>query len=100
MKDSHTDYWLKTNGLKPENFSVEPKWLVQAEMIATNLLKHHGKLLEQNQAHTLNNFLRQTKSAKRRDITERTCYTVMNIGTKINRKIFKANRQLKKAQSV
>jgi hypothetical protein len=97
MKYSNVNYWVKSNGLDPKLFSVDPIWLVQAEMIAANLLRHNSNLLGQNQADSLNNFLRQTKSVKRRAITEKQCYTIMNIGTQINRKLFKANRQLKKA---
>ena len=99
MKDSNVNYWVKSNGLDPKKFSVDPIWLVQAEMIAANLLRHNSNLLGQNQADSLNNFLRQTKTAKRRDITQKQCYTVMNIGTQINRKLFKAHRQ-SKAKSV
>lgn len=87
--------WIKDNGLKAEQFGVDPLWLVQAQIIASNLLKHNAKLLGQNQADSLNNFLRQTKTIKRRAITEKQCYSVMNIGTQINRKLFKAHRQIK-----
>jgi hypothetical protein len=87
--------WIKQNGLRAENFSVDPHWLVQAEMIAANLLRHNSNLLGQNQADSLNNFLRQTKSSKRRDITQKQCYTVMNIGKQINRKLFKAHKAIK-----
>ncbi len=96
-KTTNTNYWLKQNGLKPELLTALDTELLQAQKIAHNLLKHHAKLLEQNQAATLNNFLRaMTFGSQRKKITKRQCYTVMNIGTEVNRKVFKQHRLLNK----
>jgi hypothetical protein len=95
--DELTNKWLKANGINPKTITTWNKELLQAQMIATNLLKHHGKLLGQNQAATLNNFLRASNSKPARDkLKLRDCYRVMNIGTAVNRKLFKAHRTLQK----
>lgn len=89
-----TNTWLSQNGIDPEIFNKLDVEILQAQMIATNLLKHHGKLLDQNEAASLNNFLQATRNAKkRRKLTLKSCYTVMNIGTAVNRKLFKKYRQ-------
>ena len=89
--------WLKDNGLNANTVYSLPSYLVQAQKIAHNLLKHHARLLGQNQAATLNNFLNtMTFGNKRRKITKQQCYKVMNIGTEVNRKVFKQHRQLNK----
>lgn len=91
-KQDHPNYWLKVNGLDPKTFHVDELHIVQARKIATNLLKNNSKLLGQNQAQTLNNFLK----AKTKTITLKQCYSVMNIGTQINRKLYKIKAKSKK----
>ena len=59
-----TNTWLRQNGIDPEIFNKLDVEILQAQMIATNLLKHHGKLLDQNEAASLNNFLQATRNAK------------------------------------
>ncbi len=96
-KTTNTNYWLKQNGLKPELLTAVDVELLQAQKIAHNLLKHHARLLGMNQAATLNNFLNaMTFGNKRRRITKQQCYKVMNIGTEVNRKVFKQHRLLNK----
>ena len=96
-KTTNTNYWLKQNGLKPELLTALDIELLQAQKIAHNLLKYHASLLGHNQAETLNNFLNAMSfGSKRKKITKRTCYRVMNIGTEVNRKVFKQHRQLNK----
>jgi len=90
-----TDAWLKQNGISPEHFAETKIYLLQAQKVATNLLKNHAKLLEQNQAHALNNYLQaMTNKKKRNKLTKAQAYKVMNIGTQANRKLFKKHRQL------
>jgi hypothetical protein len=91
--------WLRNNGISHNQFT---DWsldthLLQAQKIAHNLLKHYGNLLGQNEAATLNNFVRAMSSkSKRRKLTQANCYKVMNIGTAVNRKLFKQQRTLGK----
>lgn len=83
--------WLKDNGLNAEYFADIELHLVQAQQIATNILKHHTKLLGQNEAHVLNNFLQAiTNKKKRAKMNAAQAYKVMNIGNAVNRKMFKA----------
>lgn len=92
--ENQTSTWLKQQGISPEHFAQTKIYLLQAQMVATNLLKNHVKLLEQNQANTLNNYLRaMTNTKKRNKLTEAHAHKVMNIGTQANRKRFKQHRQ-------
>ena len=91
-----TNAWLKQGGINPAKLELSPLHIQQATMIATNLLKHNAKLLGQNEVHTLNNFLVATKSnAKRRKLTLANAHKVMNIGSAVNRLLFKEIRQTK-----
>lgn len=88
--------WQRQNGLNDETFSSLPLALVQAQRIATNILKTGGRYLGQNQADTLNNFLLALKSSgKITKLTEKHAYSVMNIGKEVNRKMFKAYKAIK-----
>ena len=88
--------WLKENGLKEKCFTLVPIELLQAQCIATNILKNNGRYLAQNEAHTLNNFLfSMSRKDKRNNLTIKHAYTVMNIGKAVNRKLFKAYKKSK-----
>lgn len=93
--------WLSDNGINHKSFVKDPLHLVQAQQIAHNILKHHGQLLAQNEAHTLTQFLIQArgKQSKQR-ITVRQAQTVMNIGASVNRKLFKKVRQQKRRNRI
>jgi hypothetical protein len=94
-----TNTWLRNNGIKPKQFN---DWdidthLLKAQKIAHNLLKHHDQLLGQNEAATLNSFLVAMSSSRtRRKLTKTSYYKVMNIGSAVNRKLFKQYRTLGK----
>jgi len=91
-----TNEWLKANGLDAKILTQWDKELVQAKMIATNLLKHHARLLDKNQAASLNKFLVAIQSKRTRDkIKKGDCYRVMNIGAAVNRQDFKKHRKNK-----
>jgi hypothetical protein len=94
--EKQTKKWLKDNGLNNDYFADIELHLAQAQKIATNILKNHAKLLGQNEAHTLNNFLQAIKNKKKRaKITATQAYRVMNIGNAVNRKLFKEYRAIK-----
>ena len=84
-----TDAWLKSNGISANQIYVGTAELFQAQKLATNTLKNHVKLLEQNQAATLNNFLRAANGAKRGKITQGQCFKVLNITKQAQRKYAK-----------
>ena len=94
--DKEFSNWLKQNGLKEKYFTLVPFELLQAQRIASNILKDSGRYLAQNQAHTLNNFLlAMSRKDKRKKLTINHACTVMNIGKEVNRKLFKAYKKSK-----
>ena len=98
--DTQTETWLRDNGITAQQFSDLDIGLLQAQRVATNLLKHHARLLGQNQAHTLNNYLQAMRNGtKRRKLTQTQAIKILNIGTEVNRKLFKQHRQLKQAMN-
>ena len=88
-QDKLIKQWAADIGSNAKRVFADNIELVQATRIATNLLKHDAKLLEQNQVHTLQTFLQAAQSKDRNKITQGQCFKIMNIGTKINRKLFK-----------
>jgi len=83
---NQTDQWLKQHGVNVEHIYVGTTELFQACKLATTTLKDFGPLLEQNQAHTLNNFLKVARSGNTRaKITQGQCYKVMNIAKQAQR---------------
>jgi hypothetical protein len=97
--DRQTSKWLKDNGLNEQYFAdmnIETH-LIQAQMIASNILKFNVKQLGQNEVATLNNFLQaMANKAKRAKLTTASAYKIMNIGTAVNRKMFKSAKKLKR----
>jgi hypothetical protein len=93
-----TDDWLANNGVNVAHIYAGTAELFQASKLATATLKDCGRLLEQNQAHALNNFLKATRSfAARNKITQGQCFKVMNIAKQAQRKSAKFNKQHTKA---
>jgi hypothetical protein len=88
-----TDAWLKSNGIGINQIYVGTAELFQAQKLATNSLKLHSQVLEQNQAATLNNFLLAVRSNKRNKITQGQCFKVLNISKQAQRKYAKLMKQ-------
>ena len=85
--------WLNQNGIKLSQIYEGATELFQAQKLATRTLKDCGSLLEQNQSHTLNNFLKQASNKKLRlKITQGQCFKVMNIAKQAQRKMAKLNK--------
>ena len=88
-----TNQWFARNGINIAHIYAGTAELFQATKLATNTLKHFGQLLEQNQAHTLNNFLRATRTPRTRNkITQGQCFKVMNITKQAQRKFSKQTK--------
>lgn len=82
-----TDHWLASNGISVAHIYAGTAELFQATKLATATLKDWGRLLDHNQAHVLNQFLKATRSARTRDkITQGQCFKVMNIAKQAQRK--------------
>jgi hypothetical protein len=89
-----TDGWLARIGVNVAHIYAGTTELFQATKLATATLKDWGCLLEQNQAHTLNNFLKATRSVRTRNkITQGQCFKVMNIAKQAQRKSAKLNKK-------
>jgi hypothetical protein len=90
---NQSERWLKQNGINVAHIYAGTAELFQATKLATTTLRDFGRLLEQNQAHTLNNFLKTARSGKTRTkITQGQCFKVMNIAKKALRRSAKFNK--------
>jgi hypothetical protein len=88
-----TDDWLAQQGINVAHIYAGTTELFQATKLATATLKDWGRLLGQNQAHTLNHFLQATRSARTRNkITQGQCFKVMNIAKQAQRKSAKLRK--------
>ena len=91
---NQTDHWLAQQGINVAHIYAGTAELFQATKLATITLKDWGRLLEQNQAHTLNQFLKATRSSRTRQrITQGQCFKVMNIAKQVQRKSAKVHKQ-------
>lgn len=87
------NHWLTRNGINVAHIYVGTAELFQSTKLATTTLREHGKLLQNNQAATLNNFLKATLNYKKRGkITQGQCFKVMNIAKQAQRLCAKLNR--------
>ena len=90
------DEWFSANGISTKSIYVGTAEVFQAIKLATNTLRNRGNVLEQNQAATLNNFLRVAGSAKKREkITQAQCYKIMNIAKSAQRRYAKVTKPRK-----
>ncbi len=95
LNTQQADTWIKQQGLNIGTFSSTNLQLLQAQQTAHTLLTAHKHLLNQKQVQTLKAF--QQKNNNKRTNTKlnpKTAYQVLNIGTKINRQLFKKYKQL------
>ena len=98
MDDGLTADWLRDNGIAVNAFSTTHIKLLQAQQAAHELLTHHSNLLTQAQRTTLENFQQLMAHKRTRDRLKPTAaYPILNISSKINRKLFKHHRQLTQA---
>jgi hypothetical protein len=96
--DKTANEWLAENGICAAQLLKAELAQQQAQKIAHNLLKHNANLLDHKQISVLNTYLRLMSFPNtRRKLTSRHAYKIMNIGTAINRKLFKKNRKLQAA---
>lgn len=93
---NQTDKWLKQNGINVAHIYVGTAELFQATKLATTTLRDFGRLLQQGQANTLNDFLKSARSGKTRSkITQGQCYKVMNIAKQAQRRSAKFSKSYK-----
>ncbi len=88
------DSWIRDQGFTLKAFEQTEGKILQAQQQAHQILKHHPYLLDENQRRVLVAFHRKFFNDKRRkQITTEAAFKVLNISTKINRKLFKAHRK-------
>lgn len=87
--------WLAENGLCAKLLLKLELEIQQAQLVAHSLIKHHSALLNEQQLLTLKKFLKSSYHYNTRiRLSSKQAYKILNIGTAINRKIFKQNRRL------
>ncbi len=97
--EQKTAQWLLANGISTTQFEKTDIWLLQAQKTAFYLLKHKIELLSEAQKDALMEFYYcANHSQKRSSITKRQTYEIMNLGKKLKRAEFKANRHTKQAR--
>ena len=93
--DALTADWLRDIGLNEKTFNTANLKVVRAQAMANTLLTQHRPLLSNGQIHSLTAFVEAFGNKRERQrITDAFCYCVMNINTRINRKLFKQHRKL------
>ena len=97
IKEEQTaNNWLKENGITNRLFMEVQVFQLQAYKTATNILKHNVELLKTNEYEQLTSYCkRMLNSRQRNSITKRNTYQILNIGTRINRQLFKQYRKIK-----
>ena len=95
--DALTADWLRDIGLNDKTFNTTKLNVVRAQTMAHTLLTQHRALLSNSQLHSLTAFEQACgNKGERKRITDAFCHCVMNINTKINRKIFSQHHKLNK----
>jgi len=92
------DRWLASQGLSAGSFAGTPTRLLQAQRQAHVLLSQHKELLTQEQRATLEGYQKKMADRKARTrIKPKLVNEVLNIGSKINRQVFKLYKQTLRA---
>jgi hypothetical protein len=92
--DALTADWLRDNGISVKAFNTTYVKLLQAQQTAHALLTQNITLLTNSQIKTLKAFQRKMASKKAREkLKPEAAYPILNISTKINRQLFKLNKQ-------
>ncbi len=95
-EDKPANEWLAENGLCAKQLLNTELAVQQAQRIAYNLITHHHQLLTTQQITQLNQYIKAASYYNSRiRIQRQTTHKIMNIGSSINRKLFKQNRKLK-----
>jgi len=95
-KDTYeTNKWVHEMGMDVGSFQSTHLKLLQAQQQAHVITAHHGKFLTEQQRHTLEHFQKLMNNKKtRKHLKPDAANSVLNISSKVNRKLFKQHRQL------
>ena len=89
----NTIKWLTANGITLRQLMEYPISYLQAQKTAHHLLKHHQALLTADEITLLTTFNFQMRHRNlMKKITIKQIYSILNIGTKINRQLFKQQK--------
>jgi hypothetical protein len=95
-----SNLWVSEQGLDPESFQCTDVRLLRAQQQAQIILAQHSELITRSQRDTLECFVKKMSNRKARiRLHPRSAMVVMNISSKINRKLFNQHRQLIKAKT-
>jgi hypothetical protein len=103
MKTTHdhipiSNAWLRENGIAPSTLLTQPLYVLQAQRTAHDLLQHHVNWLNAAQLQGLQAFCARAAKAKGKKkpqswVSKTACVQVMNLGSALNRRLFKQRRQ-------
>ncbi len=89
------DQWVAAQGLNSQSFQETNIRLLRAQQHAHTLLSQHSDLLTQSQREALEEFREKMANRKTRNRLKPSAANVaLNIGSKINRQLFKQHRHL------
>ena len=90
-----TNAWLANAGFNIATFSSTHVKLLLAQQAANCLLDMHAKLLNNEQTTMLKQFLKNMAHKNTRNkLKPQHAYPVLNLNNKVNRQLFKLNKQL------
>ena len=90
-----TNAWIAGAGLSIATFSSIHVKLLQAQQAANCLLDMHAKLLNKEQTNLLKQFLKNMAHKNTQNkLKPQHAYPVLNLNNKVNRQLFKLNKQL------
>jgi hypothetical protein len=97
LKDEQiANNWLIDNDITQTLFNKVQVFQLQAYKAATNILKHNVKLLKNTEYEQLKSYCKAMLNSKQRNsLTKRNTYKIFNIGTRINRQLFRQYRKIK-----
>jgi len=85
--------WLKQNGIAIKHMDKMDLCLQQAQMVATNLLKHHAQWLSSKELALLTTYTKTVHiKAKQNGACRAMAYKVLNLGKRMNRKLFRQHK--------
>lgn len=88
--------WLNDNGITQTLFNKVQVFQLQAYKTAKNILKHNVELLKNGEYELLTSYCKAILNSRQRNsITKHNTYQILNIGTRINRQLFRQYRKIK-----
>lgn len=90
-----TEHWIRNTGLNVCVFNKLPVQVLRAQQVAHTLLTQNLNLLTTEQIKTLRTFQRKVGNTKTQSkLKPASAYPILNINTRINRKLFEQHRKL------